>query len=59
MNVLAYGYDENKNKTEKKKTTKEKEILTECKVNERWTSVFPPSRIFSLLSRSFHSIASV
>lgn len=35
MNGLAYGYDENKNKTEKKKTTKEKEILTECKVNER------------------------
>lgn len=36
MNILAYGYDENKSKTEKeKKTTKEKKILTECKVNER------------------------
>lgn len=35
MNRLAYDYDENKNKTEKKTTTKVKEILTECKVNER------------------------
>lgn len=35
MNSLAYGYDESKNKTEKEKTTKQKEILTGCKVNER------------------------
>lgn len=36
MNSLAYGYDENKNKTEKKKTQQSKnEILTGRKVNER------------------------